>query len=67
MDTLKKQETLPLVQFDDAANTAVRENNKAIVAKAETLDVLQAKPAGGNIAKFQEANSDQAIKCCEAS
>ena len=58
IDTLRKTETLPLVAFDDAANTAVRENNKAIVDKSESVDALKAKPSAGNIEKFKEANAD---------
>ena len=65
---LKESETLPLVQFNDDANKAVRENNKAIVEKNESLEPLKAKPSAGNIEKYKEiVGSDQAVKCAEAS
>ena len=49
---LRACETLPLCQFNDDANKAVRENNKAIVEKNESADTLKAKPSAGNIAKY---------------
>ena len=65
---LKESETLPLIQFNDDANKAVRENNKAIVEKNESLKPLQDKPSAGNIEKYKEiAGADQAVKCAEAS
>ena len=64
---LREAETLPLVAFDDLANQAVRENNKAIVAANESKETIAAKQSHGNIEKYQELNSDQAVKAVEAS
>ena len=64
---LRKTETLPLVAFDATANQAVRENNKDIVGKNESLEIINKKPSHGNIEKYKELNGDQAVKCCEAS
>ena len=50
--TLKEGETLPLVSFDDAANKAVRENNKDIIAANESKDAIAAKASHGNIEKY---------------
>ena len=63
---LKESEPLPLVSFDDAANQAVRDNNKEIVEKNESVEALKAKPSAGNIAKYKEVNGES-VKVAEAS
>lgn len=65
---LKESETLPLIQFNDDANKAVRENNKAIVEKNESLQPLQEKPSANNIETYKQiVGLDQAVKCAELS
>mmetsp|Transcript_22389 Transcript_22389/g.27539 ORF Transcript_22389/g.27539 Transcript_22389/m.27539 type:complete len:234 (-) Transcript_22389:99-800(-) len=58
---LQATPSLKQVTFDEQASEAVRENNKAVIAKAE------AKPTkGGNIAKYNEIKGgDNTSSCAE--